>query len=146
MGVLVPSGTTYIGLLNILFKALKLRPENHTIGIKYVVELGTSPVKILDDLLINFYLELKKNEVDKTKFPLCLDIIKERISTTVEGSYTPSIQFRQPYHEIHFPNVHPIEKHPGMPQESEDHFPVMAAPEDTLMSFATKCVGDGLDE
>ena len=38
MGVLVPSGTTYNSLLNILFKALKLRPENHTIGIKYVVE------------------------------------------------------------------------------------------------------------
>ena len=66
--MLVPSGTTYIGLLNILFKVLKLRPENHTIGIKYVVELGTFPVKILDDIALDFYLELKKNEVDKTIF------------------------------------------------------------------------------
>ena len=41
MSVLVLSGTSYIGLLNILFKALKLRPENHTIDIKYVVELKT---------------------------------------------------------------------------------------------------------
>ena len=39
MGVLVPRGTTYIGLLNILFKAMKLKTENHTIGTKYVVEL-----------------------------------------------------------------------------------------------------------
>ena len=33
MVVLVPVGTTYIGLLKKMFKALKLRPENHTIGI-----------------------------------------------------------------------------------------------------------------
>ena len=33
MGVLVPSETMYTGLLNILFKALKLSLENHTIGI-----------------------------------------------------------------------------------------------------------------
>ena len=91
MGVLVLSGTTYIGLLNILFKALKLRPENHTIGIKYVVKLRTSPVKIMDDLAVDFYLELKKNEVDKTKFPFCLDIIEEPMSMTVEGIYTPTI-------------------------------------------------------
>ena len=54
------------------------------------MELETSPVKILDDLTIDFYFELKQNEVDKTKFPLCLDITKERLSMTVEGSYTPS--------------------------------------------------------
>ena len=74
--MLVPSGTMYIGLLNILFKALKLRPKNHTVGIKYIVELETSLVKIMEDLAVDFYLELKKNEVDKTKFPLCLDITK----------------------------------------------------------------------
>ena len=43
MSVLVHSGTMHIGLLKILIEALKLRPENHTIGIKYVVALGTSP-------------------------------------------------------------------------------------------------------
>ena len=94
IGVLVLSGTTYIDLLNILFKAMKLRPQNHTIGIKYVVELRTFSIKILDDLAIDFYLELKKNEVDKTKFSLCLDIIEEQMSMIVEGSYTLTIQFK----------------------------------------------------
>ena len=70
--MLIPSGTTYIGLLNILFKALKLRSEDQNIGIKYVVELGTSLVKILDDLVVDFFLELKKNEVDK---PSCLFVL-----------------------------------------------------------------------
>ena len=74
MDVLVPCRTMYISLLNILFKALKLRPENHNIGIKYVVELGTFSVKILENLAVDFYLELNKNKVNKTKFPLCLDI------------------------------------------------------------------------
>ena len=146
MGVLVPSGIMYIGLLNILFKALKLRSKNHTIGIKYVVELGTSPAKILDDLVVDFYLDPKKYEVDKTELPLCLDYTEKRMSMTVEGSYTPSIQFRQPHREIHFPNVDPIENHPEMPQESEDYLLVMATPEDTPMSFAAECIGDGLEE
>ena len=77
MGVLVPSETTYIGLLNILFKALKLRLENHTIGIRYIVDLGISLVKLLDNLDVKFYLELKNNEVDMTKFPLCLDLVEK---------------------------------------------------------------------
>ena len=55
------------------------------------MELGTFLVKILDDLAVDFYLELKKNEVNKTKFPLCLDITKERMSMIVGGSYMPSI-------------------------------------------------------
>ena len=54
MSIPIPSGTTYIGLLNIVLKDLKLRPKNHTIIMKYVVELGTTPVKILDDLTIDF--------------------------------------------------------------------------------------------
>ena len=32
MGVLIPSKTMYIGLLNILLKALKLRPKSYAIG------------------------------------------------------------------------------------------------------------------
>ena len=94
MGMLVPSASTYIGLLNILFKALKLRLENHTIGVKYVLELGTSLVKFLDDLVVDFYLKLKKNKVEKTKFPFCLDITEERMSMTVEGSYIQIIQLK----------------------------------------------------
>ena len=72
-------------------------------------------MKILDDLVVDFYLELKKNKVNKTKFPLCLDITKERMSMTVECRYMPSIQFRQPHRAIHFPNADHIEKRPEMP-------------------------------
>ena len=75
----------------------------------------TFSAKILDDVIVDFYLELKKNEVDKTKFTLCLDINEERISMIVEGNYMLSIKFRQPNCEIHFPNTGPIENHPEMP-------------------------------
>ena len=54
MSVAVPNGTTYFDLFDILFKGLKLRPKNYTITIKYVVEFGTPPVKVLDDLAIDF--------------------------------------------------------------------------------------------
>ena len=33
-----------------------------------------------------------------------------------------------------------------MPQESEDHRPIMTAPKDTPVSFAAECVRDGLEE
>ena len=45
----------------------------------------------MDDLAVDFYLELKNNEVDMSKFPFCLDIIEEPMSMTVEGIYTPTI-------------------------------------------------------
>ena len=58
----------------------------------------------------------------------------------------PSIQFRQPYHEIHFPNVDPIENWLEMPQETEVHCPNMTIHKDIPISFPIECVGDGLEE
>ena len=47
--------------------------------------MGCDLVKILNDHGVKFYLELKKNELDKTKFPFCVDIIRESISMLNEG-------------------------------------------------------------
>ncbi|PON56365.1 LOW QUALITY PROTEIN: hypothetical protein PanWU01x14_181960 [Parasponia andersonii] len=65
----------YVRLREILYEALRLKPENHTL-IKYIFKLGISPVNIFNDRSLEVYFELKKNE-DKTKFPLCIDIIGE---------------------------------------------------------------------
>ena len=85
MGILVPMSTSYVGLLEILFEALKLNPEIYMLWIKYIFEVGCIPVKILNDRGVKFYLELKKNELDKTKFPPCVDIIRESMSMPNEG-------------------------------------------------------------
>ena len=77
MGVLVPMTTSFVSLLEILFEALRLSPINYSMVTNYTFELGYSTVKILNDRDVKFYLELKKNEPDKTKFPLCIDIIRK---------------------------------------------------------------------
>ena len=67
--------TLYVSLLEIYFEVLGLSLVNHFIVIKYIFELGCSAVRILNDRDVKFYLELKKNELDQTKFFLWIDII-----------------------------------------------------------------------
>ena len=64
-------------LLEILFEALELNLENYAMWIKYAFELGCAPIKIVNNRSIKFYLKLKSNEPDMTKFPLCVDIMRE---------------------------------------------------------------------
>ena len=80
MGILVSMNMSYVGLLEILFEALELNPEMYTLRIKYIFKVDYVPVKILNNRGKFFYLELKKNEPDKTKFALSVDIIRESIS------------------------------------------------------------------
>ena len=74
--------TSYVNLLQILFETLELNSENYAMWIKYAFELGCTPVKLLNDRSVKFYLKLKNNEPGKTKFPLCVDIMGEPMSIT----------------------------------------------------------------
>ena len=77
MDILVPMSMLYVGLSEILFETLELNPKMYTLRIKYIFEVSCIPIKILNDRGVEFYLELKKNEPDKIKFSLCVDIIRE---------------------------------------------------------------------
>ncbi|PON66987.1 hypothetical protein PanWU01x14_105690 [Parasponia andersonii] len=96
-GILVPSGATYVGLLEIVYEALELRLKHHTIEMKYVVDVRLCPMKIIKDRSIKVYMELKRNEVDKTKFPPCIDIIDEPM--TMQGIFMPPSR-SQPPHQL----------------------------------------------
>ncbi|PON43656.1 hypothetical protein TorRG33x02_333370 [Trema orientale] len=76
-GILIPNGATYARVLEIVFEALDLRPNNHTIEMKYVVDERLAPIKIVNDRSVKVYMELKKNEVDKSKYPLFIHVIDE---------------------------------------------------------------------
>ncbi|PON95884.1 hypothetical protein TorRG33x02_084070 [Trema orientale] len=65
--ILVPNRATNVSLLEIMLDALELRPEHYAVEMKFVVNVRFSPVKIINDRDIKVYMELKKNEVDKTK-------------------------------------------------------------------------------
>ena len=56
VGILIPMSTSYVHLLEILFEALKLNPENYVMCIKHTFELGCTTVKIVNDHSVKFYL------------------------------------------------------------------------------------------
>lgn len=53
-GILVPSRTTYVDLVEKLFNVLGLRPESLTLHIKYSFDLSSAPVKFLMTLELHF--------------------------------------------------------------------------------------------
>ena len=77
-------------LLEILFEALELNPKNYAMWIKYTFELGYTPINIVNDCSIKFYLKIKNNEPDKTKFPLCVDIIQGPMSMMLVYMLNPN--------------------------------------------------------
>ncbi|PON49857.1 hypothetical protein TorRG33x02_315970 [Trema orientale] len=86
---------------------------------KYVVDARVTPIKTINDRSVKVYMELKKNKVDKSKFPLCIDIIDEQM--TMQGLFMPPIQSQRCHQQI----------------------PVR---EDWPTSFVAECAGDGLEE
>ena len=77
---------SYVDLFEILFETLELNLENYAMWIKYAFELGCAPVKIVNDHYVKFYLKLKNNEHDKTKFPLCVGTMGKPMSMTNQGT------------------------------------------------------------
>ena len=108
--------------------------------------METFLVKILDDLVVDFYLELKKNEADKTKFPLCLNIAERLRSIKVKGNYSLTIQFTHPHREIYFPDQGPNENQVEILKALENYRPKMPTCDNAPMSFAAECVWEGLEE
>ena len=108
MGVLVPMTTSYVGLLEILFETLGLSSVNHSMVIKYTFELGCFVMRILNFYDVKFYLELKKNELDNTKFPLWVDIIPEPIIMANQRISVSSSHYRVHPYQMHYRNPNPI--------------------------------------
>ena len=99
---------------------------------------------------VKFYLELKKNEPDKTKFPFCVDIILEPMTMANQRIYVQSSHYRVYPCQMHYrnPNPNSVPYYPDMPaRENPDLDPVEGlAQGNPLMCFAVECVGDDLED
>ncbi|KAL2534497.1 zinc finger protein [Abeliophyllum distichum] len=103
--VLVPLGTSYVGLLEILFGALGLGPSSQTIRMKYIAEVGSSPIKILHDRDVLFYLKLKKKDHQIDSYPICLEILNEPMKEILppsleENNHVSDANILNPPHEF----------------------------------------------
>ncbi|PON37164.1 hypothetical protein TorRG33x02_347980 [Trema orientale] len=83
-GILVSMNTTYHGLLELLFKELKMKPSEHTITVQYQVVKGSPPITIVSDSGVLFYLELKKKDPVLTGFPLCIVVENKPMTIMTE--------------------------------------------------------------
>ena len=64
-GILVPTNTTYIGLIDLVRNVLEIQPQGKSLYLRYVVEHGKTPVKISSDYDVTFYMACKKNKKKK---------------------------------------------------------------------------------
>ncbi|KAK1393792.1 hypothetical protein POM88_012848 [Heracleum sosnowskyi] len=69
-GILIPKDCNYTNLVLMICNERKLQPDSTSMQIEYQVKDGYPPFKVVDDQHINFYIELKKKEVDFTIYPI----------------------------------------------------------------------------
>ncbi|XP_055961512.1 uncharacterized protein LOC130015425 [Mercurialis annua] len=79
IGIMIPQDTSYLNLLEIISKELKLNLQEQRIQIKYQVKIQYPPLKITDDSSFKFYMEIKKMQTDFTMYPLCVDISSDTL-------------------------------------------------------------------
>ncbi|PON34489.1 hypothetical protein PanWU01x14_344120 [Parasponia andersonii] len=147
MGVLVPTTSSYVHLLEILYEALGLKPESHTLKIKYILELGISHVNVVNDRSLEVYFELKKNE-DKTKFLLCVDIIGELTTMLDLGMFLAANNYKVLPYEIRSHHPHISGYYPEMSiQEEANPDPVEVKRHDfTTSAFVSDCRSGDLED
>ncbi|XP_050224634.1 uncharacterized protein LOC126674254 [Mercurialis annua] len=72
IGIVVNTACDYNNFQEILYKQLQINHMSTLLEIKYQVRSNYPPLKISDNVNLSFYLELKKNESDCMKYPLCI--------------------------------------------------------------------------
>ncbi|KAL2522903.1 uncharacterized protein Fot_26826 [Forsythia ovata] len=76
VGIVVPLDCSYVNLVGIIMKELKLDDSDSRLTIQYQV-IATGPLIQIDtDSSLYFYIQVKQGGTDLTKFPLCVDIEK----------------------------------------------------------------------
>ncbi|KAL2457750.1 uncharacterized protein Fot_56087 [Forsythia ovata] len=74
VGVTIPVDCSYSKLVEIILRELKRDQLECAITIQYQITVNGPPVSVCSDSSLHFFIEVKKNDRDMTKFPLCVEI------------------------------------------------------------------------
>ncbi|GMN66090.1 hypothetical protein TIFTF001_035158 [Ficus carica] len=75
-GISVLLTATYVGLIEFVRNVIGMRSLKKTIVMRYAVEPEMPPVRIQCDADVNFYIQLKKNDIHVlSKFPISIDVL-----------------------------------------------------------------------
>ena len=88
-GIQIPNDCTYDKLIAIISERLKFEKEENEIHISYQVKEEYPNLQIEDDSTLQFYIQLKSEESNCTKYPLCITLqIKEKASNSFQTQET----------------------------------------------------------
>ncbi|GMN20062.1 hypothetical protein TIFTF001_042993 [Ficus carica] len=77
-GILVSETATYVGLIELVRSAIRIRGPAKTIVMRYSVEPGMPLVRIQCDADVKLYIQLKKKDVHVlSKFLITIDVLDE---------------------------------------------------------------------
>ncbi|KAL2502978.1 uncharacterized protein Fot_36826 [Forsythia ovata] len=76
VGITVPLDCSYMALLGIIMKELKMDDFEYRITVQYQVLANGPLIQIDTDSSLYFYIQVKQGETNLTNYPLCVDIEK----------------------------------------------------------------------
>ncbi|XP_060961996.1 uncharacterized protein LOC133032154 [Cannabis sativa] len=100
-GILIPTDCSHYELSHIVYEALNLDRNKYTIDLQFQVTEGIPPIRIKDDSGCKFYEQIRRENDDKTKYSICVNIStsttdnehNDRVNYTYNGE--TSLQTRQ---------------------------------------------------
>ncbi|KAL2470596.1 Uncharacterized protein Adt_38732 [Abeliophyllum distichum] len=75
-GILVPISCTYVELVDLINSVLKFDKRSSALSIQYAVIGCLSSMKITNDNILRFYLELKRKDQNLSSYPLQIDVTR----------------------------------------------------------------------
>ncbi|KAL2504648.1 zinc finger protein [Abeliophyllum distichum] len=73
-GIVIPVECSYMKLEEIIMNELKKDRSQFAIGIRYQIIENGPIIDVCRDSFVHFYIQIKKNDSDLMKFPLCVEI------------------------------------------------------------------------
>ena len=92
-GELIPRNCKYEELVHTLLLQLRCNPATTQMQLQYQVKDDYPPLKIVDDASLLFYLQLKMNESDFTRYPLCVNTVDNMATTS---NQIPFYAYKEP--------------------------------------------------
>ena len=72
-GIVVGENISYMNLISAIATELNIDELKKNIIIRYIIEGNSSPMIIRNDMGVKLFIEIKKQEVGFSMYPLCID-------------------------------------------------------------------------
>ncbi|XP_050207457.1 uncharacterized protein LOC126656877 [Mercurialis annua] len=75
-GILLEMNCTFNSFIELVYQSLQVQDTETELDIQYLISDDYPPVKIADERSLRFYIQLKKSELNFTRYPICIILNK----------------------------------------------------------------------